>query len=43
MDYDANASTTQAFFAKVPNKMHYADHGHTAAELIVKPLRYRLS
>lgn len=36
MDYDKDASTTQAFFAKVQNKMHYAVHGHTAAELIVK-------
>ena len=27
---------TQAFFAKVQNKMHFAVHGHTAAELIVK-------
>lgn len=36
MDYDPNAPTTQAFFAKVQNKMHYAVHGHTAAELIVQ-------
>ncbi len=36
MDYDRNASLTQAFFAKVQNKMHYAVHGHTAAELIVE-------
>jgi hypothetical protein len=36
MDYDKDASTTQEFFAKVQNKMHYAIHGHTAAELIVK-------
>jgi len=36
MDYDKDAPTTQAFFAKVQNKMHYAVHGHTAAELIVK-------
>ena len=28
------ASTTREFFAKVQNKMHYAVHGHTAAELI---------
>ena len=35
MDYDKEAPTTQAFFAKVQNKMHYAVHGHTAAELIV--------
>lgn len=36
MDYDKDAPITQAFFAKVQNKMHYAVHGHTAAELIVK-------
>jgi hypothetical protein len=36
MDYDKDAPTTQAFFAKVQNKMHFAIHGHTAAELIVK-------
>jgi hypothetical protein len=30
-----DAITTKAFFAKVQNKMHYAIHGHTAAELIV--------
>lgn len=35
MDYDRDAPITQAFFAKVQNKMHYAVHGHTAAELIV--------
>lgn len=35
MDYDKDAAITQEFFAKVQNKMHYAVHGHTAAELIV--------
>jgi hypothetical protein len=34
MDYDKNASITREFFAKVQNKMHFAVHGHTAAELI---------
>ena len=34
LDYDRNALTTKEFFAKVQNKMHYAVHGHTAAELI---------
>ena len=34
--YDRTASTTKQFFAKVQNKMHYAVHGHTAAELIYK-------
>ena len=36
MDYDREAPITKEFFAKVQNKMHYAVHGHTAAELIVK-------
>ena len=36
MDYDRSSPTTQAFFAKVQNKMHYAVHGQTPAELIVK-------
>ncbi len=34
LDYDRTAETTKEFFAKVQNKMHYAVHGHTAAELI---------
>ncbi len=34
MDYDKNAVTTKEFFAKVQNKLHFAIHGHTAAELI---------
>ncbi|MBN2436073.1 MAG: virulence RhuM family protein [Spirochaetes bacterium] len=34
-DYDKDAKTTQAFFKLVQNKMHYAVHRHTAAELIV--------
>ena len=34
LDYDRTAKTTKQFFAKVQNKMHYAIHGHTAAELI---------
>ena len=36
VDYNRDAPTTKAFFAKVQNKLHYAIHGHTAAELIVK-------
>ncbi|PKO43874.1 MAG: hydroxyacid dehydrogenase [Betaproteobacteria bacterium HGW-Betaproteobacteria-4] len=36
VDYDPAASLTQDFFATVQNKVHYAIHGHTAAELIVK-------
>lgn len=34
MDYDKKAKTTQDFFAKVQNKLHWAVHQHTAAELI---------
>lgn len=33
-DYDPNAEQTQLFFRQVQNKMHWAAHGHTAAELI---------
>ena len=36
IDYNRDAPTTRLFFKKVQNKMHYAVHGHTAAELIVK-------
>ena len=35
IDYNRDAPTTRLFFKKVQNKMHYATHGHTAAELIV--------
>ncbi len=35
LDYNRNAPTTKRFFAKVQNKLHYAIHGHTAAELII--------
>ena len=36
IDYNRDAPTTRVFFRKVQNKMHYAVHGHTAAELIVE-------
>ena len=36
IDYDKNSATTRRFYAAVQNKMHYAVHGHTAAELIVE-------
>lgn len=36
IDYDKNAKSTKRFYATVQNKMHYAVHGHTAAELIVE-------
>lgn len=35
IDYNSDAPTTRLFFKKVQNKMHYAVHGQTAAELIV--------
>ena len=38
IDYDPRAEASQAFFATVQNKMHWAIHGHTAAELVVSRL-----
>lgn len=35
MDYNKDAQETKNFFAKVQNKLHYAVHGHTSAELIL--------
>jgi len=35
MDYNVNAPTTKEFFAKIQNKLHFAIHGKTAAEVIV--------
>lgn len=34
LDYDKSAKTTRLFFAEVQNKLHWAIHRHTAAELI---------
>lgn len=34
VDYNKNAPTSKTFFAKVQNKLHYAIHGQTAAELV---------
>ena len=36
LDYNKNAPTTRKFYSKVQNKIHYAVHGHTAAELIIE-------
>lgn len=36
VDYNKDAPTTQVFFAKVQNKLHFAIHGHTATELVMK-------
>ena len=35
MDYDLKSPTTKDFFANVQNKLHFAVHGHTAAEVIM--------
>lgn len=35
IDYDLNATATQRFFATVQNKLHWAIHAHTAAEVII--------
>ena len=35
MDYNKDAPTTRLFFKRIQNKMHYAVHGRTAAEMIV--------
>jgi hypothetical protein len=36
VDYDVTATATKRFFATVQNKLHWAIHGHTAAELVVE-------
>jgi len=36
IDYRKDTEMTQEFFATVQNKMHYAVHGHTAAEIVAK-------
>jgi hypothetical protein len=36
VDYDRSAKSTKEFFATVQNKLHWAIHGHTAAEVIVE-------
>lgn len=36
VDYTPNAELSQQFFATVQNKMHWATHGHTAAEVIAE-------
>jgi len=35
IDYDPSAEASQRFFQTVQNKMHWAAHGHTAAEIVV--------
>jgi hypothetical protein len=41
IDYDVTAESTKRFFATVQNKLHWAIHGHTAAELIVDRADHR--
>lgn len=41
MDYDLKSPTTKDFFANVHNKLHFAVHGHTAAELIMSRANYK--
>jgi hypothetical protein len=41
LDYDPTATATRRFFAAVQNKMHYAIHGQTAAEVIVDRADHR--
>jgi hypothetical protein len=36
VDYDPSAEASQLFFQTVQNKMHWAAHGHTAAEIVVR-------
>lgn len=36
IDYDPSAEASQHFFATIQNKMHWAAHGHTAAEVVVE-------
>lgn len=36
VDYDPKADASERFFQTVQNKMHWAAHGHTAAEIVVK-------
>jgi hypothetical protein len=41
MDYNSESPITKEFFAKVQNKMHYAIHKHTAAELIFERANHK--
>lgn len=41
LDYDSSAAATQRFFAAVQNKLHFAVHGQTAAEVIVERADHR--
>ncbi len=41
IDYDKDSAATKRFYATVQNKMHFAVHGHTAAELIVERANHK--
>mgnify|MGYP000939025138 CR=1 FL=1 len=41
LDYDPSATATKRFFAAVQNKLHYAIHGKTAAELIINRANHK--
>lgn len=41
IDYDSTATATKRFFAAVQNKLHYAIHGQTAAEVVVDRADHR--
>lgn len=41
LDYNVTSPTTKEFFKTVQNKMHYATHGNTAAEVIVKRANHK--
>lgn len=41
VDYDKDSSVTRDFYATVQNKMHYAVHGNTAAEVIIERADHR--
>lgn len=40
IDYNASSQLTKEFFKTVQNKMHYATHGNTAAEVIIEQANY---
>lgn len=43
MDYDLENSVTKNFFANVQNKLHFAIHGYTAAELIMDRVNHKIN
>ena len=43
IDYDLSAESTKRFFATVQNKLHWAIHGQTAAEVILKRAHHEKS